>query len=72
MAREPVDYRDQLERLTALYPGREILNLAEVCTMLRCSRQTLLADKLFPAKRVGSKGKYCISIVRLAKWLCSS
>lgn len=32
--------------------------------MLNCHRQTLLADKTFPAKRIGNKGKYYIPIPR--------
>lgn len=67
--REPDGYREQLERLSECYPGIEVLTLPEVCKMLRRHRQTLLADKSFPAKRLGGKGKYYIPIVGLARWL---
>ena len=67
--REPDGYREQLERLSERYPGVEVLTLPEVCKMLRRHRQTLLADKDFPARRQGGKGKYYISIVGLALWL---
>lgn len=71
MAREPDGYRQQLEHLAERYPGKEVLTIQEVTKMLGCHRQTLLADKTFPAKRIGEKGKYLIPIVGLARWLAS-
>lgn len=68
--REPEGYRQQLARLSESYPNREVLTLAEVCNMFSCHRQTLLADKNFPAKRIGNKGKYYIPVVGLARWMC--
>ena len=56
--REPNGYRDQLERLAELFPGKEVLTIQEVCKILGCHRQPLLADKTFPAKQIGGKGKY--------------
>ncbi|MDD2585492.1 MAG: helix-turn-helix domain-containing protein [Syntrophomonadaceae bacterium] len=67
--REPDEYRQQLERLAERYPGKEVLTIQEVCSMLGCHRQTLLADKTFPAKRINNKGKYYIPIVGLARWM---
>lgn len=67
--REPDGYREQLEHLAERYPGKEILSLSEVCGMLGCHRQTLLADNTFPAKRIGNKGKYYIPVVGLARWM---
>jgi hypothetical protein len=69
MPREPDGYREQLEHLAERYPGLEVLTLPEVCKMLRCHRQTLLADRDFPARRLGGKGKYYIPVVGLARWL---
>lgn len=69
MPRELDGYRQQLERLAELYPGKEVLTIQEACKMLRSHRQTLLADKTFPAKRIGQKGKYYIPIVGLARWM---
>lgn len=37
--------------------------------MMGCHRQTLLADKTFPAKQICGKGKYYIPIAGLARWL---
>lgn len=67
--REPDGYRDQLEHLAEKFPNKEVLTLLEVCEMLGCHRQTLLADKTFPAKRIGNKGKYYIPVVGLARWM---
>lgn len=67
--RELDGYRQQLERLAERYPGKEVLNMQEVCKMLRCHRQTLLADKTFPAKQIGGKGKYYVPVVGLARWM---
>ncbi len=67
--REPDGYREQLERLAELFPGKEVLTLPDVCKMMGCHRQTLLADKTFPAKRINSQGKYYIPIVSLARWM---
>lgn len=67
--REPDGYRQQLELLTERYPSKEVLTIQEVCEIFRCHRQTLLADKTFPAKRIGNKGRYYITIVGLARWM---
>jgi hypothetical protein len=72
MPREPDGYREQLERLVANYPGKEVLSIQDVCEMFGCHRQTLLADKTFPAKRIGGKGKYRIPIVKLAWWMAQN
>lgn len=67
--REPDGYRQQLEHLAEIYPGKEVLTMKEVCNMLGCHRRTLLADKTFPAKQIAGKGKYYIPIVALARWM---
>jgi len=72
MPREPDGYRQQLEHLASQYPDKEVLTLPEVCKLLGCHRQTLLADKTFPAKRVGDRGKYLIPVVGLARWLITT
>lgn len=69
MPREPNGYREQLEHLSEKFPGKEVLSVQEVCSMLGCHRQTLLADKTFPAKQIRGKGKYYIPIVGLARWM---
>ncbi len=67
--REPDGYRQQLEQLVQKFPNKEVLTIQEVTSLLGCHRQTLLADKTFPAKRIGNKGKYYIPIVGLARWM---
>jgi len=67
--REPDGYREQLEHLAERYPGKEVLTIQEVTSLFGCHRQTLLADKTFPAKRICNKGKYYIPVVGLARWM---
>lgn len=67
--RESDGYREQLERLVEKFPDKEVLSMKEVQKMMHCQSRTLLADKSFPAKRIGSRGKYVIPIVSLARWL---
>lgn len=70
--REPDGYRQQLEHLAEVFPEKEVLTIQEVCILLGCHRQTILADKTFPAKRIGNKGKYYIPIVKLAWWMATT
>lgn len=65
--REAEGYRQQLELLTDLFPNRAALKITECETALNLDRRTLLADRLFPAKKVC--GKYVISITELARWM---
>lgn len=67
--REPDGYREQLERLAELFPGKEVLSINEVCKMFRCNRRKLLTDKTFPIKRFNGQGTYYIPIVGLARWM---
>lgn len=70
MPRELDGYRQQLERLAELYPGKEFLTIQEVCKMFRCNRRKLLSDKTFPVKQFNGRGIYYIPIVGLARWMC--
>ena len=74
MPREKEGFRDQLERLTEKFPGRECLTIEEASKLLQVHRQTLLQDKDFPAQKVGAArasrgGKYIVPLVGLARWL---
>lgn len=60
-------YRDTLERLRELYPGKENLSMPECERYFRSNRRTLLKDKTFPAKKIGRD--YIIPIVSLARYL---
>jgi hypothetical protein len=70
--REPDGYREQLEHLTERFPGREVLTIKEVSNLMGCQARTLLADKTFPTKRIGNKGKHYIPIVKLAWWMAKT
>jgi hypothetical protein len=63
---EKRDYRDNLERISKRFSG-ELISLPEVVGYLGCDKRTLMADKTFPAKKVG--GRYFVTTVALAKWL---
>ena len=67
MAREKQDYRDNLEMLKEMYPGKAVISIDEACALLRRNRKTLLKDRAFPAMLIGNK--YAISIVGLARYL---
>ena len=65
--REPEGYRQQLELLTDIFPHRAALKIAECEAALNLDRRTLLADRSFPAKKVGNK--YSVPITELARWM---
>lgn len=67
MPREREDFRDQLQALRERYEGQEVLTLAQSCALLGLSRDALINDKDFPAKKVGKN--YIIPIVPLARWM---
>ena len=55
MAREKECFRDNLERLDAKYPGKELLSLAEAARYLGVHRETaakLLSDKMLPCSKI--------------------
>lgn len=60
MAREPENYRDNLERVLKRFPNREILQRQEVAEFLGVTTRTL--KKYFPKSTLGG-----IPIVALAK-----
>lgn len=68
MPREKEGFREQLQRLTEMYPGREMISLPEACKVTGCYRRTLLQDKTFPRKKMGNI--YKIPLVALARWMC--
>ena len=68
MAREKEGFREQLARLDEKFPGRECITLQEACDLLGFYRRTLLNDKTFPRKMIGTA--YAIPMVGLARWLC--
>lgn len=65
---EKPGYRDTLERLRELYPGKENLTMAECEKYFHADRRTLLQDKNFPARKLGRK-VYIIPLISLARYL---
>jgi excisionase family DNA binding protein len=67
MPMEKEGFRDQLERLTTRFEGREAITVDEVCELIGCHRDTLIRDKKFPKKKIGVR--YVIPLVALARWM---
>ena len=65
--REAEGYRENLEFLVSLFPGRATVGIAECCKAIGRDRRTLLSDKNFPAKQVGNR--YTIALPELARWM---
>lgn len=68
MPREKEGFRDQLESLVQRFPGREAIGISDCVDILGFDRRVLLADRTFPARKIG--GKYMVPLVALARWLC--
>ncbi len=75
MQKEIEGFREQLERLDALFPGNELLTMPQVCKLFGADRKTLLATPGFPAHKIGAPSKhdlggvYKISKAALAKFM---
>lgn len=65
---EKLDFRDNLELLNTLYPGKVALTIDEAMKILPMSRDAIDDDKTFP--RVRKRGRVIIPKVGLARWLC--
>lgn len=62
--RETEGYRPQLELLTDMFPARAAITVTECQAALGLDRRTLLADREFPARKIGNK--YTIPLTELA------
>jgi hypothetical protein len=68
MAREQENYRDNLQLLTEMFPGKLALTIQECCQVCGVKdRRTLLKDRAFPARMIA--GRYQIPIADLARYL---
>ena len=67
MSREKETYRDNLERVSAVFGDAELIPILDAAKFLGCYHRTLEAEENFPIKRVGRK-KYTTK-VGLAHWL---
>ena len=62
MSREKEDFRDNLERISQRFPGKEVLTYQEVCQYLGKTYKTV--KKMFPDQKCGG-----VPVVSLAKAL---
>lgn len=65
--RETEGFRPQLELLVEMFPARAAITVNECQAALGLDRRTLLAERAFPAKKIG--GKYSVSLTELARWM---
>ena len=70
---EKAGYRDTLEMLSGLYPGKMALTVKEVAEVIGANVGTVYEAvkrkyNALPSKKVG--GKIVVPIPALAKWLC--
>lgn len=66
MAREKIDFRDNLERITAKF-NTELIPLKDAAAYLGCDPRTLQNTEDSPVKKVGRF--YYVPAVALARWL---
>lgn len=77
MPREREGFREQLARLDERYPGREMLTIDEAAELVDIGRRFITEIDGFPLLRVGctkkgSRGKYRVPKVGLARWMCGA
>ena len=65
--REKEHFRDELDRLSERFPGREAIALSEAAEVVGCCYKTLQRDKNFPKVKI--RGKWVVPLVRLASYL---
>lgn len=67
MPREKELYRDNLERVIAKFPEREIIPLKDAADWLGIDQRALQRIKDTPAKRIG--GRWYVVATALASWM---
>ena len=67
MAREKPEFREQLERLSQRYPGREMIEVKEAAAVIGCDFRTLVRDEAFPTRKLGTR--YVVPLVGMARWM---
>lgn len=67
MPREKEQYRENLLALSAAFPGKELICLADAARYVGKDPRTLRKIKDFPVEKVG-RG-YLVRVRRLASWL---
>ena len=63
-------YHEHLERLYQRF-GRDVtfISLAQAASFCGKDRRTLMADKTFPLRRIGTNTHYDVPVINLARWL---
>ena len=60
-------YYEQLEQIVARFGNIQLIPIKDVADFLGCDYRTLLKQKDFPIKKLGSR--YYVGAVNLARWL---
>lgn len=67
MAREKELFRDNLVRLDAAFPNKDLIPIKEAAQYIGCDYRTLLGSRGFPSRKVGRF--WYAPKVQLASWL---
>lgn len=67
MPRELEDYRDNLELLGRLYPGKATLTVDETAQIIGCHKRTIVENKDIPVVKIGRR--IAVPVVGLARYL---
>lgn len=67
MPRELEDYRDNLELLGRLYPGKATLTVEETAQIIGCHKQTIVENNDIPVVKIGRR--LAVPVVGLARYL---
>lgn len=72
MPREKEGFREQLQVLMDRFPGRDVIDIKEAASVMRCCVRTLRENKTFPVIKIGNprgNGPVRVSLVQLARWM---
>ena len=67
MPRELEDYRDNLELLGKLFPGKATITIEETAQVIGCHKRTIAGNDDIPVVKVGRRS--LVPIVGLARYL---
>ncbi len=67
MSKNNQSYRRNLERLSEVFGGRDVLTLKEVSTYMNTDRDVLLKDENSPFCKIS--GKWLTTVMALSEWL---
>ena len=67
MPRELEDYRDNLELLSKMFPGKATITIEETAQVIGCHKRTIAENDDIPIVKVGRRS--AVPIVGLARYL---